>query len=91
MATQNAKQLFRCVIMGPPGSGKGTIAERIVKYFDIIHFPSGDYLRREIREGTGKNRNLERLKLWALRHWNLQRRGKKRKRISIAANSCLMS
>jgi len=50
MASQGAKQLFRCIIMGPPGSGKGTVAGRIVQNFDIFHFPSGDYLRREMRQ-----------------------------------------
>jgi len=59
MANQSIKQLFRCIIMGPPGSGKGTVAERIVTNFDILHFPSGDYLRREIRERTDKGKEAK--------------------------------
>nr|XP_020657200.1 GTP:AMP phosphotransferase AK3, mitochondrial [Pogona vitticeps] len=36
--------LLRAVIMGPPGSGKGTISARIVKHFALKHLSSGDLL-----------------------------------------------
>ncbi len=39
--------------MGPPGSGKGTISERIVKDFGMKHLSSGDLLRREIASKSG--------------------------------------
>jgi len=38
--------------MGAPGSGKGTVSERIVKSFDMLHISSGDILRKMIREKT---------------------------------------
>ncbi|KAK2168512.1 hypothetical protein LSH36_16g05028 [Paralvinella palmiformis] len=38
--------------MGPPGSGKGTIAARIVKDFDLKHLSSGDVLRTNIINNT---------------------------------------
>lgn len=38
--------------MGPPGSGKGTISERIVKDFGMKHLSSGDLLRREMMAKT---------------------------------------
>jgi len=46
-------KLLRALIMGPPGSGKGTIAARIVKDFDLKHLSSGDVLRTNIINNTG--------------------------------------
>ncbi|KAJ8339010.1 hypothetical protein SKAU_G00357960 [Synaphobranchus kaupii] len=40
--------LFRAVIMGPPGSGKGTVSDRIRKSFELKHLSSGDTLRANI-------------------------------------------
>ena len=42
----------RALIMGPPGSGKGTVSERIVNTFGVTHLSSGDVLRSQIKEGT---------------------------------------
>ena len=47
-----AKSLVRAVIMGPPGSGKGTIAKRIVKDFGLTHLASGDILRKQVSDAT---------------------------------------
>jgi len=41
-------QIFRGVIMGPPGSGKGTISKRIISCYNLQHLSSGDLLRKEI-------------------------------------------
>jgi adenylate kinase len=38
--------------MGPPGVGKGTQAERLCKYFSIIHLSTGVILRNEISKKT---------------------------------------
>lgn len=38
--------------MGPPGSGKGTIAKRIVKDFGLVHLASGDMLRGQVAKRT---------------------------------------
>jgi len=46
------KHLFRTIIMGPVGSGKGTIAQRIVDNFRVRHLPCGDYLRMEMKSKT---------------------------------------
>ncbi|XP_058473149.1 GTP:AMP phosphotransferase AK3, mitochondrial [Solea solea] len=46
------QRLFRAVIMGPPGSGKGTVSERIIKSFGLQHLSSGDILRRNIEAKT---------------------------------------
>lgn len=43
---------LHALIMGAPGSGKGTVSERIVRSFDMLHISSGDILRNMIREKT---------------------------------------
>lgn len=40
------------LFMGPPGAGKGTQAEVIVKEFGIPHISTGDAFRLAIKEGT---------------------------------------
>ncbi|KAK3730607.1 hypothetical protein QZH41_018819 [Actinostola sp. cb2023] len=40
------------IIMGPPGSGKGTVSERIVRNFGLDHLSSGDLLRSHIQNQT---------------------------------------
>ena len=49
----SAVQQLRAIIMGPPGSGKGTVAGRIVASFpEMQHRSSGDLLRAQIQKGT---------------------------------------
>ncbi|KAM3599260.1 uncharacterized protein V6R79_002748 [Siganus canaliculatus] len=45
-------RIFRAVIMGPPGSGKGTVSARITKTFALKHISSGDILRANINAKT---------------------------------------
>ena len=40
------------LIIGAPGSGKGTISNWIVRDFGLIHVSSGDILRAHMREGS---------------------------------------
>ncbi|XP_026863120.1 GTP:AMP phosphotransferase AK3, mitochondrial [Electrophorus electricus] len=46
------KRIFRGVIMGPPGSGKGTVSGRITQTFGLKHLSSGDILRANINAKT---------------------------------------
>ncbi|KAG7248716.1 hypothetical protein CRUP_028189 [Coryphaenoides rupestris] len=46
------QRIFRAVVMGPPGSGKGTISSRITKTFGLKHLSSGDLLRTNIKYKT---------------------------------------
>jgi adenylate kinase len=43
---------MRIVLMGAPGSGKGTQAQRLIKHFGIPQISTGDILRRHLAEGT---------------------------------------
>jgi adenylate kinase len=40
------------VLMGPPGAGKGTQAERLVADFDLPYFATGDILRQAVKDET---------------------------------------
>jgi adenylate kinase len=40
------------VLLGPPGAGKGTQAERLVSDFDLPYYATGDILRAAVRDET---------------------------------------
>jgi adenylate kinase len=42
----------RLLLMGAPGSGKGTQATRLAEHFGLTHISSGDLLRQHVTEGT---------------------------------------
>ena len=44
--------MLNIVLFGPPGSGKGTQSERLIKQFELIHLSTGDILRAQIAEKT---------------------------------------
>jgi adenylate kinase len=43
---------LRILLIGPPGSGKGTQAVRIGDHFGIAHISSGELLRHHVERGT---------------------------------------
>jgi adenylate kinase len=50
---------MRILLMGPPGAGKGTQAERISGYCKIPHIATGDIFREAIRSGTDLGRQAK--------------------------------
>lgn len=45
-------RLMRLVLIGPPGAGKGTQAERLSLHFKIPRLTTGDLFRQAVQEGT---------------------------------------
>jgi adenylate kinase len=43
---------MRLIILGAPGSGKGTIAAELTKKYGIVHISTGDIFRANIKEKT---------------------------------------
>lgn len=50
---------MKIVLLGPPGSGKGTQAELICNKYNIPHISTGDIFRQNIREKTPLGVSIE--------------------------------
>jgi adenylate kinase len=51
------------ILLGPPGSGKGTQAQFIVKKYNYFQLSSGDLLRNEIMKNTTLGKRIETIML----------------------------
>ena len=47
------------IIFGPPGAGKGTQSQNIVKKFKLFQISTGDLLRKEIKNKTQIGKEIE--------------------------------
>jgi adenylate kinase len=50
---------MRLLLIGAPGSGKGTQAERLAERFNIAHISSGDLLRQHVRDQTSIGQTIK--------------------------------
>jgi adenylate kinase len=44
--------MLNIVLFGPPGAGKGTQSQNLIKKYQLVHLSTGDILRNEIANGT---------------------------------------
>jgi adenylate kinase len=51
--------LFRLILLGPPGAGKGTNAVLIAKRYDILHISTGDIFRKNLNADTPLGRKAK--------------------------------
>jgi len=50
---------IRAVLLGPPGSGKGTQSPRLKEHFGVCHLATGDLLRAEIGSGSQLGKEIK--------------------------------
>jgi adenylate kinase len=50
---------MRLILVGPPGSGKGTQATLLCQRLGLFHFGTGDILREAIQQGTPAGRRAQ--------------------------------
>lgn len=48
----NLTKMLNIVLFGPPGAGKGTQSENIIRTYNLVHLSTGDILRAEVASGS---------------------------------------
>ena len=52
---------MKLILLGPPGSGKGTVAQMLAKDFNFAHVSAGELLREEIKKRTTLGNDIKKL------------------------------
>lgn len=52
---------MKIILLGPPGSGKGTVADRLEQEFHLKHISAGALLREEVAKGTTIGRDIKKI------------------------------
>lgn len=52
---------MKLILLGPPGSGKGTVADRLEKEFHLKHISAGQLLREEVAKGTPLGKDIKKI------------------------------
>lgn len=47
------------ILLGPPGSGKGTLSKILKQQFNVTHVSTGDLLRHEVQLGTDLGKTIK--------------------------------
>jgi adenylate kinase len=53
--------MYNLVIFGPPGAGKGTQSEKIIKKFQLAHISTGDMFRMHIQNDTELGKKVKQI------------------------------
>ena len=52
---------MKLILLGPPGSGKGTVAQMLAKDFNFAHVSAGELLREEIKKETTLGNDIKKI------------------------------
>ena len=50
---------MKLIILGPPGSGKGTISEKVAREYGLLHISPGELFREEVKKNTPLGREIK--------------------------------